>query len=102
MTASYRHNYNMQTGRHGQCMGWETIALPFTVQTVHQVQKDEDLVPFIDAAKTNTNIAKENIISTIFLYLNLLDIDVVIAPIIEDIAIGTTGKSNIINILVII
>lgn len=48
-TASYRHNYNMQTGRHGQCMGWETIALPFTVQTVHQVQKDEDLIPFIDA-----------------------------------------------------
>ena len=32
-TMSYTHDYQMQTGIH-ECRGWETIALPFDVQTV--------------------------------------------------------------------
>ena len=36
---SYSHTYNQQSGIDGECRGWETIALPFTVQTItHRVK----------------------------------------------------------------
>ena len=41
---SYSHNYFMTTGV-GECAGWETIALPFTVQTIRHEYKG-DLVTF--------------------------------------------------------
>ncbi|MDE6002083.1 MAG: chitobiase/beta-hexosaminidase C-terminal domain-containing protein [Prevotella sp.] len=41
---SYTHNYSMKT-EVGQCMGWETIALPFTVQKVTHESKGE-LTPY--------------------------------------------------------
>ena len=41
---SYTHNYQMQTGI-GTSSGWETIALPFAVQTITHESKGE-LVPF--------------------------------------------------------
>ena len=51
---SYTHNYQMQTGI-GESRGWETIALPFDVQTVTHATKGE-IKPFAqwksgDAAK---------------------------------------------------
>ena len=40
---SYTHNYNMETGGDGK--GWETIALPFNVQTIkHRI--NGEIVPF--------------------------------------------------------
>ena len=41
---SYTHNYKMQTGI-GEARGWETIALPFDVQTITHVTKGE-IKPF--------------------------------------------------------
>jgi len=41
---SYTHHYKMQTGI-GEAKGWETIALPFDVQTVSHLQMGE-IVPF--------------------------------------------------------
>jgi len=41
---SYSHNYSMTTGV-GECAGWETIALPFTVETIKHEYKG-DLVTF--------------------------------------------------------
>ena len=41
---SYTHNYQMETG-YFECAGWETIALPFDVQTITHETKGE-LVPF--------------------------------------------------------
>lgn len=41
---SYMHNYQMETGFE-DCAGWETIALPFDVQTIIHETKGE-LVPF--------------------------------------------------------
>lgn len=41
---SYTHNYQMETG-FNECAGWETIALPFDVQTIVHETKGE-LVPF--------------------------------------------------------
>ena len=41
---SYSHNYSMTTGV-GECAGWETIALPFSVQTIKHEYKG-DLVTF--------------------------------------------------------
>ena len=41
---SYTHNYNMETG-YKECAGWETIALPFDVQTITHATKGE-LTPF--------------------------------------------------------
>ena len=41
---SYTHNYKMETGIN-ECAGWETIALPFTVQTITHESKG-NLVPF--------------------------------------------------------
>lgn len=41
---SYTHNYKMETGV-GECAGWETIALPFDVQTVTH-ETAGTLVPF--------------------------------------------------------
>ena len=51
---SYTHNYKMQTGI-GEARGWETIALPFDVQTITHATKGE-IKPFAnwksgDAAK---------------------------------------------------
>ena len=40
----YTHNYSMITGV-GECRGWETIALPFNVQTITHSTKGE-IVPF--------------------------------------------------------
>ena len=33
LKATYTHNYSMRTGA-GECTAWETLALPFTVQTI--------------------------------------------------------------------
>ena len=41
---SYTHNYSMET-KVGECQGWETIALPFTVQKIMHQSKGE-LTPF--------------------------------------------------------
>lgn len=41
---SYTHNYRMATGYH-ECAGWESLALPFDVQTITHEKKGE-LVPF--------------------------------------------------------
>ena len=41
---SYTHNYSMET-KVGECQGWETIALPFTVQKITHESKGE-LTPF--------------------------------------------------------
>ena len=41
---SYTHNYNMMTGL-GESRGWETISLPFDVQTYTHVSKG-NIVPF--------------------------------------------------------
>ena len=41
---SYTHNYKMETGA-GECAGWETIVLPFEVQTITHATKGE-LTPF--------------------------------------------------------
>ena len=41
---SYTHNYSMET-KVGECQGWETIALPFTVQKITHKSKGE-LTPF--------------------------------------------------------
>ena len=41
---SFTHNYTMQTGL-GSCAGWETIALPFDVETITHETKGR-LVPF--------------------------------------------------------
>lgn len=48
----YTHNYQMETGL-GQSAGWETIALPFDVQTITHETKGE-LVPFANY-KNETN-----------------------------------------------
>lgn len=42
---SYTHEYNQTTPR-GLCQGWETLALPFTVQTVTH-EKNGEMLPFI-------------------------------------------------------
>ena len=44
-SVSYTHEYGMQT-MEGVCRGWETLALPFTVQTIRHENKGE-LVPFV-------------------------------------------------------
>ena len=41
---SYTHHYSLDT-QSGQCMGWETVALPFTVQRITHYSKG-DLTPF--------------------------------------------------------
>ena len=42
---AYSHTYTQQSGIDGECRGWETIALPFTVQTItHRVMGD--IAPF--------------------------------------------------------
>ena len=41
---SYTHNYSMET-EPGACMGWETLALPFTVEKIVHYSKGE-LIPF--------------------------------------------------------
>ena len=41
---SYTHNYRMETGI-DECAGWESIALPFDVQTVTHESKG-DIIPF--------------------------------------------------------
>lgn len=51
---SYTHNYMMETGV-SECAGWETIALPFEVQTFSHETKGE-LVPF---AIWNNNSTKK-------------------------------------------
>ena len=43
---SYSHNYKMTTGVNGTCCGWETIALPFDVETVRH-NDGRQLVPFL-------------------------------------------------------
>jgi len=49
---SYVHNYQMETGK-GESAGWETIALPFDVQTISHETKGE-LVPFANYDNTTT------------------------------------------------
>ena len=43
--ASYTHEYTQLTPR-GSCQGWETLALPFNVQTVTH-EKNGEMLPFI-------------------------------------------------------
>ncbi len=43
-TISYTHNFR-QTTEQGVCQGWETLALPFTVQTITH-WKNGEMVPF--------------------------------------------------------
>jgi len=42
--ASYTHDYQMTTGR-GECRGWETLTLPFAVESISHAYKGE-AVPF--------------------------------------------------------
>ena len=42
---SYTHDYRLTTGR-GECLGWESIALPFTVQTIRHESKGT-IVPYV-------------------------------------------------------
>jgi hypothetical protein len=51
---SYTHNYRQKTQK-GMCMGWETLALPFTVQTITH-WKNGEMVPF--AAKNAADTRK--------------------------------------------
>lgn len=41
---SYTHNYRMKTKK-GVCQGWETLALPFDVQTISH-EKNGEMIPF--------------------------------------------------------
>ena len=42
---SYTHKYTMETG-YDDCAGWESIALPFDVQTIMNNTKNVELIPF--------------------------------------------------------
>lgn len=48
---TYSHRFSMQTGGNGK--GWETIVLPFTVQTIMHSSKGE-LTPFASWEKSST------------------------------------------------
>lgn len=52
---SYTHKYEMQSGIDGKAQGWETIALPFTVNEITHESKGR-LLPF--GAWTNSSDAK--------------------------------------------
>ena len=52
-TISYTRNFSMTSGLDGESAGWETIALPFYVETIRHSTKGE-LIPFANYSSTST------------------------------------------------